>query len=141
MDIATDYRTRPGMAKVRVEIDLTKPLINFVWVGQDEKTNPLKGFTHKLEYEGLPKYGKHCRILGHSVTQCRALERDEIIIGVTQGRRTTIKTQQRRSRSIQPKKHKENRRRKLHDAWDKQVQKWSQQRGKRKEGGRDMTST
>ncbi|OIS99039.1 hypothetical protein A4A49_20107 [Nicotiana attenuata] len=28
MDLATDYRTRPGMAKVRVEIDLTKHLVN-----------------------------------------------------------------------------------------------------------------
>ncbi|XP_075075277.1 uncharacterized protein LOC142162671 [Nicotiana tabacum] len=77
MDIATNYRTRPGMAKVRVKVDLTKPLVNSIWVGQEEETYPLKGFTQKLEYEGVPKYCKHCRILGHSVLQCRVLEREK----------------------------------------------------------------
>lgn len=55
MDITTDYRTRPSMAKVRVEVDLTKPFLNSVWVRMEEEPNPLKGFTHKIEYEGVPK--------------------------------------------------------------------------------------
>ncbi|OIT38954.1 hypothetical protein A4A49_25151 [Nicotiana attenuata] len=42
MDIATDYRTRPCMVKVRVEVDLTKPLIQSIWMGSEGEANPLK---------------------------------------------------------------------------------------------------
>lgn len=77
MDIATDYRTRPSMAKVRVEVDLTKPQLKYVWVGQENETNPLKGFMQKLEYEGVPKYCKHCRRLGHSIIQHRVVEKEK----------------------------------------------------------------
>lgn len=45
MDLATNGRTRPSMAKVRVEIDITKPQPNSVWVGQEDEAFPLKGFT------------------------------------------------------------------------------------------------
>lgn len=48
-----------------------------IYVGwQEDESNLLKGFTQKLEYEGVPKYCKHCRILGHSVVQCRILEKE-----------------------------------------------------------------
>nr|XP_009777335.1 PREDICTED: stress response protein NST1-like [Nicotiana sylvestris] len=76
MDLATDYRTRLGMAKVRVEVNLTKPRLQSVWFRQEDESNPLKGFTQKLEYEGVPKYCKHCRILGHSVVQYKILEKE-----------------------------------------------------------------
>ncbi|XP_059295368.1 uncharacterized protein LOC132048688 [Lycium ferocissimum] len=66
-DLATENRTRPNMAKVRVEVDLTKPRLNQIWVGQEDEANPLKGFYQKIEYEGVPKYCRHCKILGHSV--------------------------------------------------------------------------
>lgn len=73
LDIATDGRNRPGVAKVRVEVDLTKPQVKSVWVGQEDTVNPLKGFVQKIEYEGVPKYCRHCKLLGHSITQCRAI--------------------------------------------------------------------
>ncbi|XP_070025579.1 uncharacterized protein [Nicotiana sylvestris] len=57
MDIAIDNRTRPSMAKVREEVDLTKPFLNFVWEGMEEVTNTLKGFMQNLENEGVPQYG------------------------------------------------------------------------------------
>nr|XP_009758915.1 PREDICTED: uncharacterized protein LOC104211540 isoform X1 [Nicotiana sylvestris] len=72
MDVATFGRTRPSTAKVRVDIDLTKPQETSVYVGQEEETNPLKGFTEKIEYEHVPKYCKHCKLIGHSLVQCRA---------------------------------------------------------------------
>lgn len=28
-----------------------------------------------MEYEAVPRYCKHCRLLGHSIAQCRALEK------------------------------------------------------------------
>lgn len=68
-------RTRPSMAKIRVEVDLLKPLPQSVFVVQEYEDSPLKGYTQKLEYEGVPKYCKHCRKIGHYMINCRALEK------------------------------------------------------------------
>nr|XP_033516369.1 uncharacterized protein LOC104112999 [Nicotiana tomentosiformis] len=76
MDIATDYRTRPNIAKVRVEVDLTKPKLNSIWVGSEDEQSPLNGFTQNLEYENVPKYCRHCKLLGHSILQCRKIEKN-----------------------------------------------------------------
>nr|XP_018632189.1 uncharacterized protein LOC108948042 [Nicotiana tomentosiformis] len=78
MDIATRGKTRPSMAKVRLEVDLLKPLLTSVWVGDGDDDSPLKGFEQKLEYENVPKYCKHCKKLGHSLINCRVLERRRI---------------------------------------------------------------
>ncbi|XP_059294520.1 uncharacterized protein LOC132047502 [Lycium ferocissimum] len=71
MDNATTNRTRPSMAKVRVEVDLTKPRIDKIWVGLEDESHPLKGFYQKVEYESVPKFCTHCKKLGHSLVQCR----------------------------------------------------------------------
>ncbi|KAG5622169.1 hypothetical protein H5410_007387, partial [Solanum commersonii] len=44
MDLATDHKTRPSMAKVRVEVDLTKPKLTSVFVGSEDDSCPLKGY-------------------------------------------------------------------------------------------------
>ncbi|XP_059294577.1 uncharacterized protein LOC132047566 [Lycium ferocissimum] len=75
MDNATNGRTRPSMAKVRVEIDLTKPRINKLWIGAEDENCPLRGFYQKIEYEAMPKYCTHCCLLGHAIEDCRVLER------------------------------------------------------------------
>ncbi|OIT29172.1 hypothetical protein A4A49_22601 [Nicotiana attenuata] len=75
LDAATLGRTRPSMAKIRVEVDLLKSLPDSVFVGQEDDESPLKGYTQKLEYEGVPKYCKHCRKLGHNMINSRALEK------------------------------------------------------------------
>lgn len=62
------------MAKVRVEIDLTKPQPDSVWVGSEDEKFPLKRYTQKIEYESIPKFCKHCRKLGHNMN-CRVLEK------------------------------------------------------------------
>nr|XP_009601640.1 uncharacterized protein LOC104096893 [Nicotiana tomentosiformis]XP_016507924.1 PREDICTED: uncharacterized protein LOC107825566 [Nicotiana tabacum] len=74
MDVVTRGKTRPSMAKVQVEVDLLKPLLNSVWVGDEDDDSPLKGFVQKLEYENVPKYYKHCKKLGHALINCRVLE-------------------------------------------------------------------
>ncbi|XP_070042121.1 uncharacterized protein [Nicotiana tomentosiformis] len=68
-------RTRPSMGKIRVEVDLLKPLPESVFVGQEYDESPLKGYTQKLEYKSVPKYYKHCQKLGHYIVNCRALEK------------------------------------------------------------------
>ncbi|XP_070050094.1 uncharacterized protein [Nicotiana tomentosiformis] len=75
IDTTTRGRTRPSMAKVRVKIDLLKPQLEQVWVGLEDDNTGFKGFAQKIEYEAVPKYCKHCRLLGHSVVQCRFLEK------------------------------------------------------------------
>ncbi|XP_060195127.1 uncharacterized protein LOC132624351 [Lycium barbarum] len=75
LDVATANKTRPSMAKVRVEMDLRKPQIDQVWIGMEYEDSPLKGFYQNIEYEGAPKYCKHCKNLGHNVLECRVLER------------------------------------------------------------------
>lgn len=43
----------------------------------EDEINPLKGFTQKLEYEGVPKHYKHYKLLGHSIVKCRAIEKEK----------------------------------------------------------------
>ncbi|OIT20358.1 hypothetical protein A4A49_40385 [Nicotiana attenuata] len=80
MDVATFGRTRPSTTKVRVEIDLTKPQVTIVYVGQEEEMNSLKGFTQKIEYEHVPKYCKYCKLIGHSLVQCRAAIKKKSVV-------------------------------------------------------------
>ncbi|XP_070052665.1 uncharacterized protein [Nicotiana tomentosiformis] len=75
LDAATYERTRPSMAKIRVEVNLLKPLAKSVFIGQEYEDSPLDGYTQKLEYEGIPMYCKHCRKTRHNVIECRALEK------------------------------------------------------------------
>ncbi|XP_009610625.1 uncharacterized protein [Nicotiana tomentosiformis] len=75
MDLATRGKARPSMAKVRIEIDLLKQQPDSVYVGQVYDDAPQKGFVQKLEYEGVPRYYKHCRKLRHNMMNCRVLER------------------------------------------------------------------
>lgn len=75
MDIAARGKTRSSMAKVIVEVDLLKPLLNSVWVGDEDDESPLKGFTQMLECDNVPKYYRHYRKLGHSLMNCIAIDK------------------------------------------------------------------
>ncbi|XP_070050930.1 uncharacterized protein [Nicotiana tomentosiformis] len=75
INLATRGRTRLCVAKVRIEIDLLKPQPESVYVGQIYDNAPQKGFVQKLKYEGIPKYCKYCKKLGHNLLNCRAIER------------------------------------------------------------------
>ncbi|XP_009788948.1 uncharacterized protein [Nicotiana sylvestris] len=91
LDAATIGRTRPSMAKIRVEVDLLKTLPQSVFVGQEYEDSPLKGYTQKLEYEGVPKYFKHCRKIGHYIINCRVLEKKKLKIYKKKRKRNKIK--------------------------------------------------
>lgn len=65
MDAATKCKTRPSMAKVRVEIDLLKSQPELVFLGFENDNSPLRGHVQKLEYENIPRYYKYCKKLGH----------------------------------------------------------------------------
>ncbi|XP_070031844.1 uncharacterized protein [Nicotiana tomentosiformis] len=48
LDVAINGKTRPRMAKVRVEIDLLKPLVDSVFIGSEDENAPLKASLKKL---------------------------------------------------------------------------------------------
>lgn len=52
-------------------IDLTKCLLDKVWVGIEDKDSPLKVYYQKLKYEQVLKYCKHYKRIGHSLAQCK----------------------------------------------------------------------
>ncbi|OIT27626.1 hypothetical protein A4A49_25768 [Nicotiana attenuata] len=76
MDKATISKTRPTTAKVRVEIDLTKPLLSEVLVEIINEKGNMEIITQKIEYETIPAFCSHCKIQGHHEEKCRKLHPD-----------------------------------------------------------------
>lgn len=74
LDVATVGKTRSSMAKVRVKIDLLKPLVHNISMGSEDENTPLKGFTQKIEYENIHKYCRQCKKLGHNLMNCRVIK-------------------------------------------------------------------
>ncbi|XP_070032979.1 uncharacterized protein [Nicotiana tomentosiformis] len=70
-DIATIMKTRQHMAKVRIEVDLMKPLPDTMFVGIEGDVVGLKGRDQKLEYEGVPVFCRTCKTQGHDVARCK----------------------------------------------------------------------
>ncbi|KAG5575817.1 hypothetical protein H5410_055951 [Solanum commersonii] len=66
MDKATTTKTRPTTAKLRVQIDLAKPLIYIVRVEVRNLSGEEETFDQKIEYETLPIYCSHCKVQNHS---------------------------------------------------------------------------
>ncbi|KAH0765283.1 hypothetical protein KY285_001154 [Solanum tuberosum] len=73
MDKATQSKTRPTMAKLKVEIDLLKPLVHEVAVVIKNPKGEIEKFDQKIEYETIPAFCAHCKIQGHTALKCRIL--------------------------------------------------------------------
>ncbi|CAH9095075.1 unnamed protein product, partial [Cuscuta epithymum] len=65
LDIATTTLARPSLARVCVELDLTKEMPSKIWI-QAGKT----GFTQSIVYENRPHYCLSCLHLGHISSKC-----------------------------------------------------------------------
>ncbi|KAH0672577.1 hypothetical protein KY290_026629 [Solanum tuberosum] len=74
MDKATNSKTRPATAKVRIEIDLTRPLINEILVEIRNNEGKVMIINQKVEYETIPAFCFHCKIQGHKDEKCRKLQ-------------------------------------------------------------------
>ncbi|XP_017974453.1 PREDICTED: uncharacterized protein LOC108661542 [Theobroma cacao] len=61
IDYNTCSKKRGKFARIAVELDLTKPLVPFVYV---------KGKRQKVEYEGLPRICYVCGLYGHVQEEC-----------------------------------------------------------------------
>ncbi|KAK4716140.1 hypothetical protein R3W88_014478 [Solanum pinnatisectum] len=70
MDRATTSKTRSTTTKLRVEINLDKPVIHEVQVEVRNQHGKMVTFEQKIEYEELPTYCSHFKVKGHYVEKC-----------------------------------------------------------------------
>lgn len=73
MDKTTISKSRPTTAKVRVEIDLIRPLLSVVNVEFRNTDGKIEMFTQKVKYDLTPFYCSHCKVHGHYKSACRVL--------------------------------------------------------------------
>ncbi|PKU85717.1 hypothetical protein MA16_Dca018572 [Dendrobium catenatum] len=64
-DQATASRTRPSVARVLVEVNITKKYAKEVWVGS--KTFK---YLQKVKFEKVPYFCTHCKPHGHDLVDC-----------------------------------------------------------------------
>ncbi|KAK4737427.1 hypothetical protein R3W88_001124 [Solanum pinnatisectum] len=76
LDSATMQKTRGSVAKVRVQIDITKERPQHVWMGFSEK-DPTLGKWQIIEFEDVPSYCLYCKHQGHIIGECPVKGRDE----------------------------------------------------------------
>ncbi|KAL0928352.1 hypothetical protein M5K25_000229 [Dendrobium thyrsiflorum] len=64
-DQATATRTRPSVARVLVEVDITKKHAKEVWLGSKAFGN-----MQKVEFEKVPDFCSNCKVHGHHLSEC-----------------------------------------------------------------------
>ncbi|KAL0919118.1 hypothetical protein M5K25_011193 [Dendrobium thyrsiflorum] len=64
-DQATAARTRPSVARVLVEVDITKKHAKEVWLG-----SKALGYMQKVEFEKVPDFCSNCKMHGHHLSEC-----------------------------------------------------------------------
>lgn len=70
---STHALTQQSYAKVCIELDVSKPLIDKLWIG----TSKEYGWEISLEYEGNHAYCDYCGLLGHTLGLCRKKREDQ----------------------------------------------------------------
>ncbi|KAL0923417.1 hypothetical protein M5K25_007473 [Dendrobium thyrsiflorum] len=68
VDSATSVGSRPSLACVLVELDITKKYPDKVWLGPNNF-----GYIRTVEMEVFPTFCDHCKALGHMRGECRTL--------------------------------------------------------------------
>ncbi|PKU75422.1 hypothetical protein MA16_Dca026151 [Dendrobium catenatum] len=64
-DQATASVSRPSVARVLVELDVSKKYPIEIWIGSE-----VKGYFQKVELENLPIFCSFCKMHGHAVNEC-----------------------------------------------------------------------
>ncbi|KAI0502301.1 hypothetical protein KFK09_017248 [Dendrobium nobile] len=64
-DNATVVGSRPSVARVLMELDITKQYPDHIWLGPEKL-----GYVQSMEMEELPKYCGRCKSIGHSKVEC-----------------------------------------------------------------------
>ncbi|KAL0906731.1 hypothetical protein M5K25_025248 [Dendrobium thyrsiflorum] len=68
IDHATSIGSRPSVARILVELDVSKQHPDKVWVGANNL-----GYVQSVVLENVPSYCLHCKALGHSNANCLVL--------------------------------------------------------------------
>jgi len=68
LDENTMRKKRGMFARVLVDIDMLSPLPNHLWVERSYFT-----FVAGVEYEWLPPFCFHYKVIGHELAQCRVI--------------------------------------------------------------------
>ncbi|KAL0919993.1 hypothetical protein M5K25_009089 [Dendrobium thyrsiflorum] len=68
IDNATSVGSRPPVARVLVEIDITKTYPDKVWLGPDNL-----GYVQQVTMEDFPSFCASCKCIGHVLGNCRDL--------------------------------------------------------------------
>ncbi|KAL0922396.1 hypothetical protein M5K25_006379 [Dendrobium thyrsiflorum] len=68
IDSATSVGSRPSMARVLVELDITESYPNKVWIGPENL-----GYVQQVVMEDFPPFFASCKCIGHVVGNCRPL--------------------------------------------------------------------
>ncbi|KAH0642247.1 hypothetical protein KY290_033845 [Solanum tuberosum] len=76
LDSPTTQKTRGSVARVNVQIYLTKVRPPHVWMGIDEDDYNI-GRWQQVQYEGVPEYCMYCRHQGHHEYDCNIKKKDE----------------------------------------------------------------
>lgn len=64
------------MAKVKIQLDLTKPQPHHVWMGFDEDENR-DGRWQLVQFEGVLEFYTYCKHQGHNILTCTIKKRDD----------------------------------------------------------------
>ncbi|PKU71236.1 hypothetical protein MA16_Dca007233 [Dendrobium catenatum] len=67
-DNATSIGSRPSLARVLVELDVSKSFPDKIWIGSE-----CIGYVQNVVFEDVPAFCVHCSALGHSIKGCRIL--------------------------------------------------------------------
>ncbi|KAH0725167.1 hypothetical protein KY284_001032 [Solanum tuberosum] len=76
LDSPTIQKTRGSVARVKVQIHLTKARAPHVWMGINEDDYNI-GRWQQVQYEGVPEYCMYCRHQGHHEYDYNIKKRDE----------------------------------------------------------------
>ncbi|KAI0531102.1 hypothetical protein KFK09_000654 [Dendrobium nobile] len=66
IDEATAIGSRPSIARVLVELDITKSYPKQVWLGSENQ-----GYTQEVVFDEFPNFCAGCKSIGHSIENCR----------------------------------------------------------------------
>ncbi|KAG5595474.1 hypothetical protein H5410_036706 [Solanum commersonii] len=70
VDLATQNKTRPSCARVKVEVDLLGEFPKRINLGMRMKTGEVKEKWIHINYDYVPKYCKSCMLQGHNEKEC-----------------------------------------------------------------------
>ncbi|KAK4733767.1 hypothetical protein R3W88_008028 [Solanum pinnatisectum] len=76
LDSPSSKKTRGIMAKLKIQIDLTKERPPHSWMGF-KNSDPNKGRWQRIQYEGIPDYCMYCKHQGHMDNVCTIKRRDD----------------------------------------------------------------